>query len=536
MKRYFALTTFIILLLCISKESKSQDISFEIELKSITIPELGGLQSYAFGQADGKWLLVGGRLDGLHRRQPWASFDIAGHNNQLIVIDPVAKLTWSSNLKLFRTSLQEQLSSTNMEFYQDGDYLYIIGGYGYSETDGDYTTFDYLTSIHVPEVIEAILTNTDFSTSILQVKHPDFQVAGGKLEKIGDVFYLLGGHKFIGRYNPMGPNHGPGFIQEYTNAIRRFSISHNSTGGIDVTKLTSTIDTANFHRRDYNAEPQILENGEEGITMFSGVFQHDDDLPFLNSVTVTSDDYYINESFEQYYNHYHCPVLPLYSEEKNEMHNIFFGGIAQFYDSLGTLVQDDDVPFVNTIAVVTRDKHGNMTESKLPIEMPSLLGAGAEFIPNPDFPHYNNNVYKLDSLSTESTLIGYIFGGIQSSQPNIFFINDGTQSTANSEIYEVYIKKNSTSSVNESNQIGTDIFNLKLYPNPTHTSLFIDNIEMIHISELSIIDLEGKILQNELMDSQESQLKINVESLSPGAYVLRIKIGNEFITKRFIIK
>lgn len=54
MKRNFALATFVFLLLCISKESKSQDISFEIELKSITIPELGGLQSYAFGQADGK--------------------------------------------------------------------------------------------------------------------------------------------------------------------------------------------------------------------------------------------------------------------------------------------------------------------------------------------------------------------------------------------------------------------------------------------------------------------------------------------------
>jgi len=514
----------------------SEEAPFEIELNSITIPELGGLQSYAFGQADGKWLLVGGRLDGLHKRQPWASFDIAGHNNQLIVIDPIAKSTWSANIKFLRASLQEQLSSTNMEFYQDGDYLYIVGGYGYSETDGDHTTFDNLTAINVPEVIDAIISETDFSTSIIQVNHPDFQVAGGKLEKIDDVYYLMGGHKFIGRYNPMGPNHGPGFIQEYTNAIRRFKISHNNTGGIDVTKLMFTVDTANFHRRDYNAEPQILENGEEGITMFSGVFQHDEDLPFLNSVTVTSDDYYENDSFEQYYNHYHCPVLPIYSEENNEMHTIFFGGIAQFYDSLGTLVQDDDVPFVNTIAKVTRDENGKMTETKLPIVMPSLLGAGAEFIPNPDFPHFDNNVFKLDSLSSERTLVGYIFGGIQSSQPNIFFINDGTQSSANSEIYEVYLKKNSTSSVENTNISSTDNFNIKLYPNPTHTSLFIDNIDMIHISEITILDLEGKILQNELIDSQQSQLKIDLELLSSGAYVLRIKTGNEFITKRFIIK
>ncbi len=508
---------------------------FEIEIKPVTISELGGLQSYAFGQADGKWLLVGGRLDGLHRRQPWAAFDVAGHNNQLIVVDPVTKQKWSATVESLPTSVQEQLSSTNMEFYQEGEYLYVIGGYGYSGTLGDHTTFDNLTAINVAEVIDAVISKTDFSKSIRQITDSQFQVTGGQLKKIDDTFFLLGGQKFIGRYNPMGPDHGPGFIQDYTNSVRKFTISDD---GVTITAnhLEPHIDTMNLHRRDYNAEPQILENGEEGIIMFSGVFQHDEDLPFLNSVTVTSDDYYINDSFEQYYNHYHCPTLPIYSEENNEMHTIFFGGIAQFYDSLGTLVQDDDVPFVNTIAVVTRDENGKMTETKLPIVMPSLLGAGAEFIPNPDFPHFKNNVFKLDSLSSENILVGYIFGGIQSSQPNIFFINDGTQSSANSEIYEVYLKKNSTSSVENSNHYGADDFNLQLYPNPTHTSLFIDNTDKVHISEITILDLEGKIIQNDLIDSQQTQLKIDIELLNSGAYIIKIKSGNEFITKKFIIK
>ncbi|MEE9439785.1 MAG: hypothetical protein V3V14_12340 [Saprospiraceae bacterium] len=54
---------------------------FNVAIEPINISGLGGLQSFAFGQDNGKWLLVGGRLDGLHRRQPWASFDLAGHNN-----------------------------------------------------------------------------------------------------------------------------------------------------------------------------------------------------------------------------------------------------------------------------------------------------------------------------------------------------------------------------------------------------------------------------------------------------------------------
>lgn len=63
----------------------SQKDPFGIHIEPMTITGLGGLQAYAFGQDSGKWLIIGGRLDGLHRRQPFAAFDIAGNNNQLIV-------------------------------------------------------------------------------------------------------------------------------------------------------------------------------------------------------------------------------------------------------------------------------------------------------------------------------------------------------------------------------------------------------------------------------------------------------------------
>ncbi|MBK9718257.1 MAG: hypothetical protein IPO85_12235 [Saprospiraceae bacterium] len=41
------------------------------------------------------------------------------------------------------------------------------------------------------------------------------------------------------------------------------------------------------------------------------------------------------------------------------------------------MVQDNNVPFVRTIARVTRDASGTMAEYKLPIAMPTLLGAGS---------------------------------------------------------------------------------------------------------------------------------------------------------------
>lgn len=442
-----------------------QTSPFNIALEPINIPELGGLQSFAFGQHNGKWLIVGGRLDGLHRRQPFAAFDQAGHNNQLIVVDPVSLEKWSAPLSSLPSGIREQVSATNMEFFQEGDYLYCVGGYGYSATVGDHTTYAKMTAIKVSAVIDAVIANTDFTGFFRQMSDPEFQVTGGYIQKIANTYYLLGGQKFLGRYNPMGPSHGPGFTQEYTNSIRRFTLSDDGTT-MTVTHLPAYIDSDNLHRRDYNAEAQILPDGQEGITMFSGVFQPVIDLPYLNSVTVDSSGYAVNDSFQQFYNHYHCATVPLYSATENEMHSVFFGGIAQYYDSAGVMIQDDNVPFVKTIARVTRDAQGRMTEYKLPIEMPALLGSGAEFIPNHAIPHFANDVMKLDEISADSTLLGYIYGGISSNAENIFWSNNGTQSSASSQIFKVYLIQNDPLSIHQFNERSTGALELEVYPNP----------------------------------------------------------------------
>lgn len=527
-------------LLLFSAKSYSQTAPFEISIEPMSITGLSGLQSYAFGQYDGKWLIVGGRLDGLHRRQPWAAFDVAGHNTQIFVVDPISEETWTAALSSLPTSIQEQLSSTNMEFIQVGDYLYCAGGYGYSPTENDHTTFPNLTAINVPDVIDAVISNTDFTPAFRQITDSEFQVTGGHLSKIDGIYYLLGGQKFIGRYNPMGPDHGPGFIQEYTDAIRMFTLEDDGTT-ITVNHLTSYIDADNLHRRDYNATHQILPDGNEGVTMFSGVFNPTNDLPFLNSVTVDSDGYAVNNDFEQFYNHYHCPVLPIYSESDNEMHNVFFGGIAQFYDNDGTLVQDYNVPFVNTIARVSRDANGVMAEYKLPIEMPTLLGAGAEFISVSDFPQFPNGVFKLDSVTTDSTLIGYIFGGISSSAPNIFFTNDGTQSEANNQIFKVYIRKPLATSIDKLNGASISALNLKVYPNPNdgilNISFILPNADDVTIS---IRDAKGILIEETLLKNLskgENVYTKNIDNLTNGSvYLITLETSEEHITQKLIVE
>ncbi|MBK8627653.1 MAG: hypothetical protein IPN86_19445 [Saprospiraceae bacterium] len=309
----FANTLFFLLFVVLT--IKAQNTPFDIQLTPMQVEGVGGMQAFAFGQHEGKWLIIGGRLDGLHRRQPFASFDIAGHNTQLIVVDPIGNQSWTASLDVLPASIKEQLSATNMEFYQEGDILYLIGGYGYSNTAGDHTTYPNLTAINIPQTIQAIQNDLSILPLIRQIKDDKMAVTGGYLHKIDDTFYLVGGQKFIGRYNPMGPNNGPGFVQEYTNAIRKFTLEDDGTT-LKIIHQAEIYDKAQLHRRDYNVAPQIMPDGREGLTAFSGVFQENVDLPFLTCVNIDGDGYAVQPGFNQYYNHYHCAHIPLYSAKR----------------------------------------------------------------------------------------------------------------------------------------------------------------------------------------------------------------------------
>lgn len=515
----------------------AQTAPFQISIEPMEIDEVGGVQSFSNAQYDGKWLIIGGRLDGLHQRQPWASFDESGNNNELIVIDPIEKKKWSAPLTSLPLKIQEQLSSTNMEFFQEGDMLYIIGGYGYSSEEGDHVTYPYLTAIQVPDVIEAVIDGTLLDTYFRQITDQKFAVTGGYLNKIYDTYYLTGGQRFDGRYNPMN---NPTFVQEYTNSIRKFTIEDDGDK-LSVTHIETLTDEVNLHRRDYNVVPQIMPDGQEGLTAFSGVFQIDADLPFLNCVNIDSSGYTVNNEFSQYFNHYHCAQIPIYSEETNEMHTVFFGGIAQYYENEGILVQDNEVPFVKTIARVTRDANGIMTEFKLPIEMPSFLGASSEFMPVEGLPEYDNGVLNMDDFSSDTTHMGYIYGGINSSEENIFWINDGTQSIASSQIFKVFIIKNSTVAVNDLHEESSGSMKLKVYPNPGNGDLKLNFfLKSASDVKLSISDSSGALIENTILRNLKAGANSYSKSIRHlvgiGVYFVTLETTHEKTTQKIIIR
>ena len=524
----------LLLIILYSFSSKAQTSEFSIAIESHTIPGLGGLQAYAKAQSQGKWLIVGGRLDGLHRRQPWATFDVAGNNNQLLVVDPINNLKWSSPLSSLPVSIQEQLQSTNMEFYQEGNYLYLVGGYGFSATAGDHITYPNLTAIKVSDVILGIINNTAIAPFFRQILDQDLAITGGYMNKIYDDFYITGGQRFDGRYNPMN---NPTFTQTYTNAIRRFQIIDNGVN-LSVNTVSVTIDSLELHRRDYNVVPQIMPNGEEGLTAFSGVFLPTIDLPYTNCVNIDSTGYTVNNNFTQLYNQYHCAHIPLYSSANNEMHTLFFGGIAQYYDSLGITVQDNNVPFVKTIAMVTRDSNGLMTENKLPTELPDYFGASSEFFVNPQLATFSNEVIQLDSLTSDTNFLGYIFGGIKSSAPNIFWINDGTQSIASETLFKVFLVKTTTSISDDQSTIAG--INLNVFPNP-NDGAFQLSFDLKNASEvtISITDILGRAvyeIPSKYLLAGKNKISGEIKNPSDNqVYIVTLKTKEATSIRKFIV-
>lgn len=518
--------------LLVSISSFSQDnFNYSVSLEPMTVDGMPGLHSFAFGQANGKWLLVGGRIDGLHARQPFASFPAASNNANLYVVDVNTNQLWTAPLTSLSTTLQEQLQSTNMCHLQVADTLYFIGGYAHAASVGSKITFPNLTTISISATIDAIINGTDFTAYFKQVEDDQFAVTGGYLGYLNGEFYLAGGHRFDGNYNPMG---NPTYTQTYTNAIRKFTINNQNT--LTYSLIETITDDVHLHRRDYNFSPQIFPDGSEGFTMWAGVFQVNVDAPILYPIDITAFGYTPITEFNQYLSNYHSAKATLFDAVSNEMYTVFFGGMSQYYYQNDNLVEDAAVPFVRTISRMTRDTNGNLTEYLMPVEMPGLEGSSAEFIPNEQY-NLGNEIIHLAPISSNSFIIGYIVGGIESSSLNPFSVNQTSQTNASPTIYAVRLTRE------DANDIAVEgpktAWPIQVYPNPVVDYVHIET-EMTKHQDLYylITDASGRMVANGVFNAErngKNTFEINIAHLAPGTYILNtVAEGKYYNTKRIV--
>ncbi len=514
--------------------AQTSNFPFEVVLKADSIAGFDGLHSFAYGQRNGKVVLIGGRPEGIHARQPFNAFPASLNNQILQVLDLQTKQYWSRTLTDLSVSLQEQLQSTNMNFYQDGNSLILAGGYAYSNSANDHITFPYLTRIDLDGLIGAILANTTLTPYFEQLQDERFAVTGGNMGKIGSQYYLVGGHRFDGRYNPMN---NPTFIQAYVDGLKKFELSAPGQT-LAVQNYQLVTDQVNLHRRDYNLVPHIYPNGEFGYLLSSGVFQLNADLPFLYPVEIKSSGHTPVNNFSQYLSNYHSSKFSLYDSATQTMHHLFLGGISQYYYQNGTLINDPNVPFVKTISRLAQASDGSYEEFVLSDEMPGLLGSGAELVVNENAPHYLAEIIDLSAITADSVLVGHIIGGIKSGSLNPFTQNNTNSTAANAVIYEVWLKRAPNNGVEV---LGPEMaLNVEVFPNPSAGDVNLTfDFKQKHNIELFILDANGKLVHEvyyEKVKNAKKTIDTKALNLKPGPYILQFIIDDQqTLTKKIDI-
>ncbi len=432
---------------------------FSISLNNYAGCALPGLQSYAFGEWEGNYVFIGGRTEGLHLKQPWVSFHPDQRNTNIVVWSSTEHRTWTISTSSLPTALHEQLSSSNIQFYQERAKLILVGGYGYSKAIDDKKSFPALLVIDLPLLITEIKKGTITEKAFQIFNNESFAVCGGQLEYLNGKFYLVGGHRFDGSYNPKG---NPTYVQNYVNGCRSFELKEEGQK-LEVVQLASYIDTTLLHRRDYNLAPTMI-SGKPGLMAFSGVFQLERDMPYRNVVRMNeSGDWEEVDGFYQSYNHYHTAHIDLYDSASEKVHHYFLGGIGEYYLQNDTIVQDSNTPFVKTISRIEVDSDGKMNEFATGLEMPDYLGSGAHFLMAPGLPKTANGLIDISMFKEKRVLLGYVFGGIKSRKPNIFWENEGADSEASTLVQEIYWESKSV--IEKPNVHSGDGLKLEVYTN-----------------------------------------------------------------------
>ncbi len=450
-------------------------LPFTIELgEPFTIPGMPGRQdcSHAVAQSGDqtRYLLVGGAGKGLHgfaipnETSDGDNFPASDSDDSLWVIDIHQRKVWSMPLARVDTPDLDidALRATSAQYFQDGKYLYIAGGYGHSAnatTPGKFVTFDTLTVLDVDAVVRSVVEGTEIGESIRQIRHPMMKVTGGGMQKLNKKTALVFGQRFDGLYSPL--DRGNTFRQRYTRQIRTFQVE--TSPALQLTEVEfaprypapSTRPLGDHlkdphRRRDLNVLPVIAPDMTAQVAVFGGVFQPGRFDGFVHPIYIdgfvqeafllngaahefTTFSPGVDESFEQLMNHYDCATLSLFDDKSRDMYTVFFGGISSYwYDrTTGTLVKDklkldpvtgrplvDGLPFVRTVTTLHRGADGTSSQLILRQEMPGFLGTNAVLFEEPALPRFQNGVLRLNLDAIEKkTLIGHIYGGIESLAP-----------------------------------------------------------------------------------------------------------------------
>lgn len=489
----------------------AQQVPFQVEIEPVNASAVPPIHSFAFAQQGSKWLIVGGRTNGLHGFSTNDNFDVMYANQDIVVVDTTTWNYYTSSILGLPMNIKDPLRSTNMQYTVIDEYLYVVGGFGWDSTLNRYDTYQTLTAIRIDSMINAVVNGLPIAPHIRQITNSNLQITGGEMMTMGDTSFLIFGHYFRGRYQEQP---GPIFVQVYSEQVRKFRIDDDGVN-LSITYYGSDTDTNNFHRRDLNVGPTIDASGNESWTAYSGVFRKDADLPYLSPVERTvAGAYIVDTSFDQVMNNYTCAMLPIFDSVHGSMYTVLFGGCSQddFNPSNGNLTYDSLVPFVSDVSVMVHASNGQWAQIPLSLQLPGLLGSNMKFVPLDTVPMYNNDVVRLRNVNSR-ILVGYLYGGIQATGPN------DQPSMANDTIFRVYLTPDFTLL----NTTSTASLITKVYPNPASDEVIV-NVQEPGTTVVEMRNSLGQLVYSQTQNGMGTVV-IPVKKLAVGNYTITLK-GN----------
>jgi len=441
----------------------TSSLPYTVQLRERNMPlTLPTLQSFAAGQYGGLWVLIGGRTNGMHgfSNNPLANFPPSKQNKRIWVIDPVSGQRWSRQLN--DSSLTEDqvdtLSSFAAQALQVGNTLYVVGGYGYSRSLGDFTTYSTMTAFDLDKIVNWVRKlgdapggKADLATLIRQTSNDVLKVTGGQMTMLGKRAILAFGQLFDGGYP------SPNLVQIYTTQVRSFRIlDDGQTLAIDnIRQIPKAPNPTDYRRRDYTLIPIISSTAGQMVPMataLAGVFTLTDGI-FTVPVEIagngrpTMADPSLASTFKQAMSGYDTAHLPIYDSKRGDSHAVLFGGISFVYyrGSTGTFVEDPMFPFISDISAVVRKANGRYRQFLIG-RYPKVetadgkrlrFGAEAAVFLNPSIPATSNGMIDLTRLKaqygTRRVLVGWLFGGIAADAPH------GGARVASNVVFDVFL-------------------------------------------------------------------------------------------------
>jgi hypothetical protein len=416
------------------------------------------LQSFAWAQWDGKWILIAGRAGAYHGvGQGDVDFPHAKANLSIWVIEPAGSgpaKVYSfavADLPASLGAVKDQWVATNLAHFQDKNTLYLVGGYGQNAA-GEMVTYPLVSSVKLPDLVEGVIRGSDnFSKTIEWAESPLVQSTGGQLVKLEDgFFYLIGGHVFTGNYRAFEAaeeKNTPRASQTYLGEIRKLRFSSRGHGKLGV-ELIESFQDQEFARRDLNAGLTIAGDGKTlGAAAYGGVFTRDQ-LNFTRPIYIGSGSApQVDDGFEQKMSAYTCATLLLYDPESATMYTTFFGGISrwrwndatrrfQLAPTLGERTSHtsylDGLPWIDEISTLARSKGKTVEFVQQDNRLPGFLGANAAFLPAEGLKKIREdaNIFDIRQFRGQRVLAGYLYGGIRAFPRQFPYTDDAAEYTS----------------------------------------------------------------------------------------------------------